>query len=255
MSYDKSDATIKFRKEPLDLLNVKTSKQVITDKIKVEIIRYESKDPEVLLRMIRYFNNMITTYDLFNKESAPEVFSRFRRCLADNGLDTWLSIITGKNQIKTNFKDSLYVLTRIPLGKDAYNDQVKYLRDTRKPRDINVTSWTRQLKTINSYLELMKKGGKAFTEEELIRQVIAKNAPRVWIDNFKLACGHKCLTVVDCLAKLKLLERKDKARQRAKETRENNKRTGKQGEFRNKCKKNGGHEWYDCPDNLNSRAF
>ena len=212
MSYGQSDVAIKFRKEPLDLSNVKTSKQVITDKIKVKIICYKSEDPEVLLRMIRDFNNMITTYDLFNKESAPEVFSRFRRCLTGNGLDIWLSIIIGKNQDKTNFEDPLYILIRILLGKDAYNDQVEYLRDTRKPRDINVTSWTRQLKTINSYLELMKKDGKAFTEEGLIRKIIAKYAPRVWIDDFKLAGGHKCLTVADCLAKLKLLERKDKAR-------------------------------------------
>ena len=75
---EESDVPIKYRHNPLDLSKVKTAKQVINDKVKVEITRYNNEDAEVLLNTIREFKDMVDTSDLYNKESGKEFLTGFQ---------------------------------------------------------------------------------------------------------------------------------------------------------------------------------
>ena len=83
-------------------------------------------------------------------------------------------MIQGKTRDTINFNHSISDLIMILIGDDAYQDQLNYLQETRKPRNTSVTEWTRRVKKINSYLEILKKCGKSLSEAELVQQVLAK---------------------------------------------------------------------------------
>jgi hypothetical protein len=70
-------------------------------------------------------------------------------------------------------------LTIAVVGVDAFDNQKEYMKETEKPEKMSVKQWINRIKNINSYLPLMDQDAQAFSEKELIAEVILKNIPSV----------------------------------------------------------------------------
>ena len=216
--------------------------------VKLEIPKFNNESDEYLLLTLREFNDMTVTYDLFTLLNGAKVYDRFRRCLSGDALDTWNGLIVGKTKDATNFKTAQLEMVETLIGDEAHDDQVEYLKDTRKPHDMDASKWIQRMKTINSYLPTLKDGASSLTEIQLVK-IITKNVPKAWKTQFKLADGHKSRTTIEALRKLRLLEKEEKQiKLKAKET-GHQKRNAESSGFKNKCTrcKDDDHEWFDCP--------
>lgn len=230
--------------------------------VKLEIPKFNNESDEYLLLTLREFNDMTVTYDLFTLLNGSKVYDRFRRCLSGDALDTWNGLIVGKTKDSTNFKTAQLELVETLIGDEAHDDQVEYLKDTRKPHDMDVSKWIQRMKTINSYLPTLKDGASSLTEVQLVK-IITKNVPKAWKTQFKLADGHKSRTTIEALKKLRMLEKEEKHEKqiklKARETGHQKRNAGSSGKiFNNKCTrcKDDEHEWFDCPKyNKNSKVY
>jgi len=63
------------------------------------------------------------------------------------------------------------------LGVNALDNQIEYLKETKKPEKMSVKQWINRIKNINSYLPLMALEFVPLTEKQLITEVISKNIP------------------------------------------------------------------------------
>ena len=138
---------------------------IASEKIKENIEVYEEGNNEQLLRTVRDFKNFVDTYDLFTELNETSVYAKFRRVLKGDTKDTWDELIHGETLSEENFDTHLADLITDELGTEAFKYQVKYLRKTKKPRNLTLKSWMKRVKSLNSYLPLLKAGDKRLTEE------------------------------------------------------------------------------------------
>ncbi len=80
------------------------------------------------------------------------------------------------------------------------------MKSTPKPEKMSVKQWINRIKNINSYLPLMQDNGRAFTEEELVSEVISKNIPSAWVKDFRMFKLHLKTRVKDVLTDLTMIE-------------------------------------------------
>ncbi len=88
-----------------------------------------------------------------------------------------------KDRDELTFEEHLKELTHAILCDNAFHN-------TPKPEKMSVKQWINRLKNINSYLPLMQENGEAFSEEDLISEVIRKNIPSAWVKYFKMSKLH-----------------------------------------------------------------
>jgi hypothetical protein len=88
----------------------------------------------------------------------------------------------------------------------------------------------------------MQQDGHAFTEEDLIAEVISKNIPLAWVKDFKLAKLHLKNRVRDVMTDLVVIEEQVKTHQKPPEN-------ANKKQLKNPCRIHGGHEWEDCRQN------
>ena len=256
------NAPISFRTEPIDMSKVATIKHEIKmkimdsagdvseEKIRVSIPKYNDTENEILLMTCKEMLNVVSTYELFKNEKGERVFDRFRQNLGGAALDAWDDAVTGVSKTEHYFKEAINELVEEIMGDEAYEEQYEYMTETMKPKDLDVASWTRQLRKMNSYLPFLKKGAKPIEEPEFVKKIHTKRIPASWKTQYKLAGGHKCTSITNSMKILRIIEKEERSKNN-----KNNKNKKKEGEFRNECRKcpGGGHEWYDCPHNRNGR--
>jgi len=220
-----------------------------TEKTKLNI--YEDGNDEDYLKLIKEFQNYIETYGIWNQENANAantVYRNFRRCLAGATRDLWDQINVVEEEDGTRdemtFWDHLRELTSAVLGEDALRNQKEYLKNTPKPENMSVKQWINRIKNINSYLPLMQEDGRAFSEEDLIAEVITKNIPSAWNVQFRLAKLHLKTRIKDIISDLTVIEENIKTHHKNDHDKSNKK------QLKNPCRlHNGGHEWEDCRQN------
>jgi len=220
-----------------------------TEKTKLNI--YEDGYDEDFLKLIKEFQNYIETYGIWNQENANAantVYRNFRRCLAGATRDLWDQINVVEEEDGTRdemtFWDHLRELTSAVLGEDALRNQKEYLKNTPKPENMSVKQWVNRIKNINSYLPLMQEDGRAFSEEDLIAEVITKNIPSAWNVQFRLAKLHLKTRIKDIISDLTVIEENIKTHHKNDHDKSNRK------QLKNPCRlHNGGHEWEDCRQN------
>ena len=77
-------------------------------------------------------------------------------------------------------------MTKEYCGDKAHENQVNYVKETKKPEDMNMDQFLKRLDSMNAALESLKEGGTNFAVEELNAQVISKALPgRIAIDYLK----------------------------------------------------------------------
>ena len=76
------------------------------------------------------------------------------------------------------FGEAVNATSQAVLGVESYNNQITYLKKTKKPANLSVDDWFRKIKTINKALEFM-----AFNQQQkmdnstLLREVVFENIP------------------------------------------------------------------------------
>jgi len=164
----------------------------VTERTKISI--FEDGNDEEYLKMIKEFQHYLETFEVWNNANAARiVYRNFRRCLSGATKDLWdeLNIIAEDDERdELTFNDHVEQLTNAVLGEEALENQKDYLKFTPKPDKMSVKDWINRIKTINSYLPLMEHDARAFSERELIAEVISKNIPSAWKAQFKLSKLH-----------------------------------------------------------------
>ena len=141
---------------------------------------YKKENNEQLLRTVGHFKTFVNTYDLFTELNKTSVYAKFRRVLKRDTKDTWDELIHVETPSKENFDTHLADLVTDELGTEAFKHQVKYLRKIEKPKNLTLKSWMKRVRTLNSYLPLLKAGEKLLTEVYLLDEVILENIPVHW---------------------------------------------------------------------------
>jgi len=162
------------------------------DKTKLNV--YEDGSDEEFLKLVKEFNYYVDTYNIWNDEHAAHtIYKNFRRCLAGAARDLWDQIILDEEdqaRDELTFQEHLNELIDAVLGESALRNQKEYLKKTPKPEKMTVKQWINRIENINSYLPLMKPNARAFTEEDLINEVITPNIPSICEKDFRLANLH-----------------------------------------------------------------
>jgi len=110
---------------------------------------------------------------------------------------------------------------------------------------MSVKQWINRLLNINSYLPLMQRNARSFSEEDLIAEVISRNIPAVWMKDFELSKLHLQTEISEIMTDLTIIEARVKVQpKQSDKTHQNNKN------LRNPCcLHHGSHEWDECHQN------
>jgi hypothetical protein len=209
---------------------------------------YEDGNDEEYLRMIKEFQNYLEMFEIWENENvAWIVYRNFRRCISGATKNLWDQIIASEENEERDeltFTESLGKLTKAVLGVDAFDNQKEYMKETQKPGKMSVKQWINRIKNINSYLSLMDQDARAFSEKELIAEVISKNIPSVWRIQYRLAKLHLKARIDDIISDLTLIEENIKTHPKSNQDKTNKK------QLKNPCRlHNGNHEWDECRQN------
>jgi hypothetical protein len=219
----------------------------VTERTKINV--YEDRNDEEYLKMVKEFQNYLETFEIWENENAARIiYCNFRRCISGAAKDLWDQINTiseDEERDELTFSSHMAKLTRAVLGVDAFDSQKDYLKETPKPENMTVKQWINQIRNINSYLPLMDQEARAFSEKELITEIISKNIPTAWHVQYRLAKLHLKAKIDDIINNLTLIEENVKTHQKS-----NQEKTHKNKQFNPPCKlHNGIHEWDDCRQN------
>ena len=181
------------------------------EEIRVSLYEFSNdgeQSAELLLALIQNFDNMVTTYDLFNTLSVTKVIDRFRRCLSGTALQDWdLIRQAAPNNTQANFLNCKFSLIEEVMDIDVAEDTINYLKRTKKPRDLCVKKWIKRMRLINSYVPQMENGAVLLTEQELIKECIRPNYPRKWQKDFEMYGGKEKVTVKEVTQVLQRIEK------------------------------------------------
>jgi len=213
---------------------------------KTKLNIFEDGNDEEYLKLIKEFQNHVSTYEIWNDEHAAYiVYKNFRKCLAGATCDLWDQIMENAEEERDEltFQTQLSELTTTVLGNDALHNQKEYLKSTPKPENMSVKQWINRLKNINSYLPLMEQDGQAYSEADLISEVITKNIPSAWTKDYRLAELHLKRNLRDIISKLIVIEENVKTHPNPNKEKQNK-------QLKNPCRlHNGTHEWNECRQN------
>ena len=67
--------------------------------------------------------------------------------------------------------------TNAILGTNAYDNQIEYLKTTKKPKKLSADEWMRRIQNINLHLVNMEEDAQMLTDKEIIKEIIILNIP------------------------------------------------------------------------------
>ena len=197
-------------------------------------------------------------YDLQQDIHIAQVYENFINCLKGNARDTWIVIFRENKDQKTfvTWKKHLKQFIKATLPKEPARKQIKYLKNTSKPRKLNVRKWIRRIKIIYSSLPMM--GGEKLKEEELMKEVIVN----AWMKPFQLSGAHQCDNVKKVLSTLETLENDEQTyshkhcqKNKNKASTNTNEKNKRKNMCRHHCHPNTKHKWKNCIYNPKSKNY
>ena len=181
------------------------------EEIKVNLYQFSNdgdESIELLLTLIKDFDNMVSTYGLFTELTVTKVIDRFRRCLSGTALEDWDLI---RSTTPANTRDAFlackFELIEEILDDEAVENQVQYLKRTKKPRSVEVKRWIKRMRLINSFLPKMEANTNAMTEIVLIKECIRPNIPNHWMEKFEMQGGKDKSTIKETSRILERIEK------------------------------------------------
>ena len=119
------------------------------EEIKINLISFSNDDEEsveLLLALIKDFDNMVDTYDLFNTLTVTKVINWFRRCLSGTALEDWDLIRTNTlANTQSAFKKSKLELIEETIDEDTPENILEFLKRTKMPKSMTVKKWIKRM--------------------------------------------------------------------------------------------------------------
>ena len=218
---------------------------LVTEKLSIPV--YEDHYPyEVLLNIIKDFNQLVEDTEFFGTESDPTsaaqakiIFRHMMNCLRGIVKERWNAIVKDLTMAESEstleysqdtFEACQTQLVKEILHEDAAANLKRYMTSTNKPFEMDVQTWIRRVELLNSYLEMME--DQKFDTKSLIALVILQNLPPKWLTHV-LKHGYDKVPAVEDVALLLGQYEKAKAREpqpkRRTDGRNNNYRSRKEG--------------------------
>ena len=99
------------------------------------------------------------------------------------------------------------------MNEDAARTQIRYLKDTPKPRKMTVREWIMRVRSINAYLNIMQISGNQdikMSDADLVREVIYPNILEAWISKWEMMSRTNTFTSSEAIRKLEVIELEEK---------------------------------------------
>jgi hypothetical protein len=150
-NFKKKDDQTNDKKVPMKY-GMKTTKTLKTIELKLDIDErsekvklpvFEDGSDEQFFKLVKEFQNMTSTYELWEQDNGTRtVYRSFRRCLGGSARDLWDQVIENEEEEmvrdELTFENHLWELTKEIVGLDAYRNQKEYLKRTGKPDGLSV---------------------------------------------------------------------------------------------------------------------
>ena len=143
---------------------------------------YDDTAKEDYLRTLAEYREVLIDYPhLQNDANATTACRIFKRCLKGSAKNTCSRAVAAVNGgvIDTNghLETVLQETTSVILGINAYDNQMEYLKTTKKPRKLSVDDWMRRIQNINLHMVNMEQGATLLDDRTLIKEIIIPNLP------------------------------------------------------------------------------
>ena len=128
-----------------------------------KIAVYDDTAKEDFLRTLAEYREVLIDYPHLQQDANATTACRiFKRCLkgsAKNSCSRAVATVNG-GVIDTNARLETVVeeTTSMILGLNAYDNQLEYLKTTKKPRKLSVEEWMRRIQNINLHMVNMENG-------------------------------------------------------------------------------------------------
>ncbi len=128
---------------------------------------YDDTAKEGNLQNLTEYREILIDYPYLQKDNeATTAYRIFKRCLKGSAKNSWSRAVAGVNGglIDTNNRLNKVVTqtTEAILGTNTYDNQVKYLNTTKKPRKLSVDEWMQRIQNINLHLVNMEDGARIY---------------------------------------------------------------------------------------------
>ena len=145
-----------------------------------KISEYDDTAKEDYLRTLAQFREILLDYPYLQSDNeAPTACQIFKRCLKGSAKESCSRTVAGINggTIDTNVRleEVVEETTNRILGRNAYDNQIEYLRTSKKSRKLTVNEWMRRIQNINLHLVNMDRDATLLTDREIIKDIIMPN--------------------------------------------------------------------------------
>jgi hypothetical protein len=149
----------------------------------------------------------VKSEDIWTEENSAEIYSKFKQVIRGSAADQWVRVLQEKKK-KTlaKFEKISSELTKVMLLKDPAERQIKYVQTTKEPMQLNVQERVGRIKTINEYLPRMEPEQGKLTDKQIINRILVENMPGHWQENFIMANGTQCKTLLNAVEILRNIE-------------------------------------------------
>ena len=139
---------------------------------------------EDYIRTLTDFDSVLDKNGTLKEDTnAEKCLKIMRKCLKGSAKISFLEALAdvrGANATLSTyleFKESMAKTSSEILGQDAFEKQIEYLKNTKKPKKLTVEEWMRKIKNINFNLPVIDSSEKAIEDKILLRDVIMPNIP------------------------------------------------------------------------------
>mmetsp|Transcript_647 Transcript_647/g.1554 ORF Transcript_647/g.1554 Transcript_647/m.1554 type:complete len:337 (+) Transcript_647:381-1391(+) len=148
--------------------------------------------------------------------------------------------------------------------KGAFEDQIDYLEDTKRPNKMDPTEYVERVFTINERLTYFERGASPLSAKQINRKIITKNIGGTFKSKYILQGGDDLddeddiLDMINKISKCVAAQNEDDESERKQTKRESKfaeESTKKiNPNIQQPCRKHDGkHDWRNCPDNPNNK--
>ena len=157
--------------------------------IKRKVPIFKDGDDEEFLTTIMRFAKLTTTFEyMLNNQEITNTVESLMECFDGATYNDLQRILENniRNLNAQTFLQDVWTFIEEHMGEKAVKRQLKYLRNTKMPRDLTAKEWIRRAQAINSLIPHMSRGAQQLTDQEIVEEVIEANLPEYLQHKFKL---------------------------------------------------------------------
>ena len=142
---------------------------------------YDDTAAEDYIRSIKEFFTILEDDErLKEDDNVKETSNFFRKMMKGEARATYTEKIDELPNGLTDIDALLEVLNNTSieiLGQDAFDNQIEYLKKTKKPKKLSVDEWLKRIRNINGALPYINMDEDKMSDKTLIRDLIMPNVP------------------------------------------------------------------------------